>query len=131
MIKAFFVKLGIVNLLRHHYVFVFYALIVILAFLILYYLIKKFGVLSINKNSSDSALESTVQSDRNQIPTRTIEGVANDEDLASNTWYFIENYQNSRDFEQLYDRLWHCLRWQQFNQEDRVLDIARDLAVST
>lgn len=42
------------------------------------------------------------------------------EDLLADTKALLENYEHPRDAERIYNRLWHCLRWQQADSDNRI-----------
>jgi hypothetical protein len=42
------------------------------------------------------------------------------DDLLEDTTLLIDSFESSRDSERLYNRLWHCLRWQQADSDHRI-----------
>lgn len=42
------------------------------------------------------------------------------DDLLTETRSLVDDYGHARDFERLYNRLWHCLKWQQVDPDHRI-----------
>lgn len=45
------------------------------------------------------------------------------DDLVADSSALIDGYLDPADREQLYNRIWHCLRWQQHDPDDRIMQI--------
>lgn len=45
------------------------------------------------------------------------------DDLNADTSALIDGYLDPADREQLYNRIWHCLRWQQHDPDDRIMQL--------
>lgn len=41
-------------------------------------------------------------------------------DLLEDTKLLIDSFENMRDYERLYNRIWHCLKWQQADSDHRI-----------
>lgn len=49
------------------------------------------------------------------------------DDLVAQTRPLVEGYDHPRDLEPLYNRLWHCLKWQQVDPDSRINLLVKDL----
>jgi hypothetical protein len=45
------------------------------------------------------------------------------DDLVADSSALIDGYLDPADREQLYNRIWHCLRWQQHDPDDRIMEL--------
>lgn len=58
-----------------------------------------------------------------QLPGRGLGGIKTIDDLVADSSALIDGYLDPHDREQLYNRIWHCLRWQQDDPDDRIMQL--------
>lgn len=58
-----------------------------------------------------------------QLSGRGLSWMETIDDLVADSSALIDGYLDPADREQLYNRIWHCLRWQQHDPDDRIMQL--------
>lgn len=58
-----------------------------------------------------------------QLSRRGLDWMETIDDLVADSSALIDGYLDPADREQLYNRIWHCLRWQQHDPDDRIMQL--------